>query len=62
MYRTSRRETQCRLAVRKLITSIHSESYRPSGMLIHQENSYAPSGKRRPGHRGAQIRGTAQQS
>jgi hypothetical protein len=32
------------------------------GMLIHQQSSYAPRGKRRPGRREAQSRGTGQQS
>jgi hypothetical protein len=45
--RTARRETQCRLALHKLITSIHSECYRPSGMFIHFWNSCAPSSKQR---------------
>jgi hypothetical protein len=35
MNRTALRETKCRQAVHKLITSLHSESYRLSGMLIH---------------------------
>jgi hypothetical protein len=40
----------------KLIISLHSESFRPSGMLIHRQNSYAPSGKQRTGRRGTQSR------
>jgi hypothetical protein len=48
---TARRETQRRQAVHKLITSIHSKRYRPSGMLINRQNSYAPRGKRRTGRR-----------
>jgi hypothetical protein len=39
-----------RQAIHKLITSLHSKRYRPSGMLIHQQNSYAPQNKRRTGH------------
>jgi hypothetical protein len=58
----SHRETQCRQGVHKLINSIHSESYRSSGMLIHRQNSYAPRGKRLPGRREKQKRGTGQQS
>jgi hypothetical protein len=46
----------CRQAVHKLITSFHSKCYRPAGMLIHRQNSYAPRGKKRTGGRGAQIR------
>jgi hypothetical protein len=33
----------------KLITSFHSKRYRPSGMVIHRQNSYAPRGKQRTG-------------
>jgi hypothetical protein len=56
MNRTARRETQCRQAVHKLITSLHSKRYRPSGMPIHRQNSYAPTGKHRTGHCEAQSR------
>jgi hypothetical protein len=56
MNRTPRRETRCRQAIRKLITSLHSKRYRPSKMLIHRQNSYAPSGKQRTGRREAQSR------
>jgi hypothetical protein len=31
-------------------------------MMIHRRNSYAPRGKRRPGRREAQNRGSGQQS
>jgi hypothetical protein len=41
---------------------LHSERYRPSGMLIFRKNSYAPLGKRFPGRREAQSCGTSQQS
>jgi hypothetical protein len=41
-------------AVHKLITSHHSKHCRPSGMLIHGQNSYAPSGKQRTGRHEAQ--------
>jgi hypothetical protein len=37
MKRTAFRETQCRQAVHKLITTHHSERYRPSGMLIRRQ-------------------------
>jgi hypothetical protein len=47
----ARRETKCRQAAHKLITSFNSKRYRPSGMLIHRKNSYAPSGKRGTGRR-----------
>jgi hypothetical protein len=40
MNRTARCETQCREAVYKLITSIHSKRY----WLIHRQNSYAAGG------------------
>jgi hypothetical protein len=54
MDRTVRHETQCCKAAHKLITSIHSKSYRPLGMLIDRQNSYAPRSKRRIGRREAQ--------
>jgi hypothetical protein len=56
MDRTARREAQCRLAVHKLITSLHSKRYRPTSMLTHWQNSYAPSSKQSTGHREAQSR------
>jgi hypothetical protein len=56
MNRTAHRETQCRQAVHKLIISLHSEWYRPSGMLIHRKHLYAPRGEQRTGHRKAQSR------
>jgi hypothetical protein len=46
---TARRETYCRQAAHKLITSLHSKRYRPSGMLIHKQNSYATGSKRGAG-------------
>jgi hypothetical protein len=56
MNRTARRETKCRPAVHKLIISLHSVRYRPSGMVIHRPNSYAPRGKHGTGRREAQSR------
>jgi hypothetical protein len=41
-------------AVHKLITSLHSKCYRPSGILIHRQNSYALRGKQHTGRREAQ--------
>jgi hypothetical protein len=35
MNRTTSREIYCREVAGKLITSLHSKRYRPSGMLIH---------------------------
>jgi hypothetical protein len=49
MNRIAPRETKCRQAVQKLITFLHSKRYRPSGMLIHRQNSYAPRRKGRTG-------------
>jgi hypothetical protein len=46
----------------KVRTSLHSERYRPSGMLTHRQNSYMPRSKRRTGRREAQSRGIGQQS
>jgi hypothetical protein len=46
----------------KVRSCFHSERCRPSGMLIHRQNSYALRSKRRTGRRGAQSRGTGQQS
>jgi hypothetical protein len=47
-----RRETWCRQAVQKLIsTSLHSKRYRPPAMPIHRQNSYAPRSKRRSSRR-----------
>jgi hypothetical protein len=51
MNHTARRETEYRQAVHKLITSLHSKRYRPSGMLIHRQNLYAPRSKWRTGRR-----------
>jgi hypothetical protein len=48
--------------VNKVRTFLHSERYRLSDMLIHQQNSYAPRSKRRTGRRDAQGRETGQQS
>jgi hypothetical protein len=56
MNHTARRKTQCRQAVHKLITSLHSKRYRPSGMLIHRQNLYVPRSKRRTRRREAQSR------
>jgi hypothetical protein len=42
MNHTARRETEYRQAVHKLITSLYSKRYRPSGMLIHRQNLFAP--------------------
>jgi hypothetical protein len=39
---TACRETYWRQVVHKLIASFHSKRYRPSGMLIHQQNVYVP--------------------
>jgi hypothetical protein len=47
----ARRETQRHQAVHKLITSLHSKRYLPSGILIHRQNSHAPRGKQHTGHR-----------
>jgi hypothetical protein len=58
MNRTARRETYCRQAVHKLITSLHSKCSLLSGMLMHLQNSYAPHGKQRTARREAQSRGT----
>jgi hypothetical protein len=41
---------------------VHSERYRPSGMLIHRQNSYAHHSKQRTGHREAQSRGPSPHS
>jgi hypothetical protein len=46
--------TKYRQAVHKLITSLHSKCYWLSGMLIHQQNSYAPHSEWHTGCRGAQ--------
>jgi hypothetical protein len=35
-----------RQAVHMLITSLHSLRYRPTGMMIHRQNSYAPRSQR----------------
>jgi hypothetical protein len=56
MNRTAHRETQYHQAVHKLITSLHCKRYRPSGMLIHRQNSYAPCSWRYTGRREAQSR------
>jgi hypothetical protein len=40
--------------VYKLIISLHSKRYRQSGILIHQQNSYAPRSRRCTGRREAQ--------
>jgi hypothetical protein len=56
MNRAARRETQCGQAIHKLIASLHSKCYRPPGMLIHRQNSYAPPSKWRTGRREAQSR------
>jgi hypothetical protein len=40
----------------ELITSLHSKSYRPSGILIHRQNSYALRSRRRTGRHEAQSR------
>jgi hypothetical protein len=52
----------CRDKYAKVRTSLNSECYRPSDMLIHRQNSYAPRGKWHTGRREAQNRGTGQQS
>jgi hypothetical protein len=36
--------------------SLQSKRYRPSSMLIHRQNSYAPDGKQRTGRREGQNR------
>jgi hypothetical protein len=41
MNHTARHETCCYM-VHKIITSLNSKHYQPSGMLIHWQNSYAP--------------------
>jgi hypothetical protein len=56
MNRIARREIKCRQAVQKLIISLHSKRYGPSGMLIHRQISYTPCGKQRTGRREAQCR------
>jgi hypothetical protein len=53
---TARRETKRRQAVHKLIASLHSKRYRPSDLLIHRQNSYAPRSRRRSSRREAQYR------
>jgi hypothetical protein len=40
----------------KLITSLNSKRYQPSGILIHRQNSYAPLSQRCSGRREAQSR------
>jgi hypothetical protein len=35
---------KCHQTVHKLITSLNSERYPPSGVLIHRKNSYAANG------------------
>jgi hypothetical protein len=40
----------------KLITSLHSKHYWPSGILIHWQNSYAPCRRQYIGHHEAQCR------
>jgi hypothetical protein len=37
--------TSCCQVVHKLITSLHSKCYQPSGMLIHRQNLYVPRSK-----------------
>jgi hypothetical protein len=56
MNRTARRETKYRQAVHKLINSLHSKRYWPSGILIYRQNSYAPRGKPHTGRRETQSR------
>jgi hypothetical protein len=56
MNHTARHETKYRQADHKLVTSLHPISYRPSGMLIHRQNSYAPLGRRCTGRREVQSR------
>jgi hypothetical protein len=46
----------------QLLTSLYSKRYRPSGILIHRQNSYAPRSKRHTGRRETQSRGNGQQS
>jgi hypothetical protein len=58
MNRTVRRETKCRQAVHKLITSLQSIRYLPPGMVIHRQNSYSPRGKQSTGGCEAQSRET----
>jgi hypothetical protein len=40
-------------------SSLHSKCYRPSGILIHRQNSYPARGRRRNGRREAQRREAA---
>jgi hypothetical protein len=40
----------------KIITPLNSKCYRPSGILIHRQNSYTPSSRRCIGRRGVQRR------
>jgi hypothetical protein len=40
----------------QVIYFFHSKRYRPSGMLIHRQNSCAPRGKQRTRRREAQSR------
>jgi hypothetical protein len=56
MNRTAHRETYAVKRSTKLITSFNSKYYRPSGILIHQQNSYPPRRRRRAGRREAQSR------
>jgi hypothetical protein len=56
MNRTARRETECRQSIHKIITSLHSKRYRPSGMLIDRQNSYAPCSRRCTGRRESKSR------
>jgi hypothetical protein len=56
MNRIVRRKTYCGQAVPKLITSLNSKCYWPSGMPIHHKNSYTPRSQRCTGLRGAQSR------
>jgi hypothetical protein len=57
MNRTVQREPQYHQGVHKLITSLCSKLYWPSGMLIHWQNFYAPCGKERTVRREVQSRG-----
>jgi hypothetical protein len=62
MNHTASPELQCRQGIHKLITSVHSKSYRPSGMLIHRQNSHAPLSQQHTDRREMQNRGTGHES
>jgi hypothetical protein len=56
MNRTARHETLYVKRYTKSVTYFNYKRYRPSGILIHRQNSYAPRSWRCTGRREAQSR------